>query len=259
MFIRLIISFIFIFTTGCSSINFRKEPVSNDIIFLKAKVFLDKNKFEKAKSNFLQIVNSEKGSELALQSHFYLGHSYYGLKNYDESIYNFNYYSMFSKDIIKIEESQLMKSKCVYKMTASYNNDQTQTFLAISTIQEFLDNFPSSKYNDEANDMIVSLRNKISKKYYETGRLYMKMKSYNAAKYYLDLVINDYYDTKYFNEAKISYIFNYILMDDYDSAFNYYNDNKDSFTSNEKKQEAENILSKYKKRIGLSGYYRLYR
>ena len=259
MFIRLIILFVFIFATGCSSINLRNEPISNEVIFLKAKSLLDNNKFEKAKSNFLQIVNNEKGSELALQSHFYLGHSYYGLKNYDESIYNFNYYSMFSKDIIKIEESQFMKSMCVYKMTLPYNNDQTQTFLAISIIQEFLDNFPLSEYNKEANDMIASLRKKISKKYYETGRLYMKMKSYNAAKYYFDLVINDYYDTKYFNEAKVSYIFNYILMDDYDNAFNYYNDNKDSFTSKEKQEEAENILSKYKSKIGLSGYYRLYR
>ena len=259
MFIRLFISFTFIFITGCSSINFIKEPVLNDDIFLKAKVFLDKNKYEKAKSNFLQIANTEKGSELALQSHFYLGHSYYGLKNYDESIYHFNYYSMFSKDIIKIEESQFMKSKCIYKMTVPYNNDQTQTFLAIPTIQEFLDNFPLSKHNKEANNMIASLRNKISKKYYETGRLYMKMKSYNAAKYYFDLVINDYYDTKYFNEAKISYIFNYLLMDDYDNAFNYYNDNKDSFTSKEKQEEAESVLSKYKNKIGLSGYYRLYR
>jgi outer membrane protein assembly factor BamD len=258
MFIRLIILFIFVFTNGCSSINLKNEPASNDIRFLKAKSFLDNNKFEKAKSNFLQILDSEKGSELALLSHFYLGYSYYGLKNYDESIYNFNYYSMFSKDIMKIEDSQFMKSKCVYKMTLPFKNDQTQTFLAISTIQEFLDNFPTSKYGYEINTMITSLRNKISKKYYETGRLYMKMKSYNAAKYYFDLVIDDYYDTKYYNEAKISYIFNYILMDDYEGAVIYYNENKDSFDF-EAKEEANYILSKYKHKIGLSGYYRLYR
>ena len=62
MFIWLFISFTFIFITCFSSISFIKEPVLNDDIFLKAKVFLDKNKYEKSKSNFLQIANTEKGS-----------------------------------------------------------------------------------------------------------------------------------------------------------------------------------------------------
>ena len=53
---------------------------------------------------------------------------------------------MFSKDIDNVEFSQFMKSKCAFELTLPYNKDQTSTLYAISIIQEFLDNFPYSKF-----------------------------------------------------------------------------------------------------------------
>tara|TARA_B100001750_G_C15350122_1_gene516758 strand:- start:32 stop:811 length:780 start_codon:yes stop_codon:yes gene_type:complete len=254
----IIINLLLFFLFGCSLFNKGKEEISNQAIFDRGKEYLDKNKFEKAKNNFKLIIESEKGA-LSLESHFYLGKAFFELDDYEQSLYHYNYYSMFSKNIEHIEFSQFMKCKCTFKMALPYKNDQNQSFFAISTIQEFLDNFPLSKHKDDAYQMIQDLRNRISKQYFETARLYLKMKKYNSAFYYLDLVLSDYYDTKYSDEAKITYIFTYILMGDFEEAKKYFDINKQNFKNDKKLKEAENLLVKYKDRLGFSGYFRLYK
>tara|TARA_Y100001970_G_C14071116_1_gene769486 strand:- start:317 stop:1132 length:816 start_codon:yes stop_codon:yes gene_type:complete len=271
MYNRFILSLVILFLfTGCSVFNknktesssnkiFKKSNVSLEDRFEKAKLYLSKNKFEKAKNQFQLIIQNDDGSGLSLESHLYIGESFYGLKNYEEAIYHLNYYSMFSNSIENVEKAQFMKTKCTFKMTLGYKNDQSKTFLAISSIQEFLDNFPYSSYKDEAYEMIQNLRERIAKKHFENGRLYLKMKKFDSAMYYFDIVISDYYDTKYSDESKIEYIFTYIVMKQQDKANEYFNANKLTFKSADKLKEAEQILDDYKNGFNISGYYRLYK
>ena len=257
---RLILSLIiFILLTGCSVFNNDKAQITEEQRFEKGINLLSNNKFEKAKNEFQIIIQNQKGTALSLNSYFHLGEVFFGLKNYEEAIYHFNYYSMFSNKIENVEKAQFMKSKCEFELTLDYKNDQAQTFLAISSIQEFLDNFPYSIYKDDAFKMIENLREKLAKKYFENGRLYLKIKKFESAVYYFDLVISDYYDTKYSDKAKISYIFTYIIMKDYDKAVEYFNNNKDSFKSSHRLEEAQKMLDEYKNGLGISGYYRLYK
>ena len=257
MLIRLISFITIFFMFGCSTFN--KKELSNQERFEKGEHYFLKNKFQKAKTEFEFIIQEDQGTNLSLKSTLYLAKTLFELKLYEEASYNFNYYSMFSKDINNIEFAQFMKCKCSFEMTKPYNNDQSDSFLCISVIQEFIDNFSYSIYVDDAYDMVIQLRNRISKKYYETGRLYLKMKEFDSAFYYFNIVLSDYYDTKYYDEAIISYIFTYIVMDDYNQADIYLNSNQNKFKSNQKLKEAQKLLSNYKDGIGLSGYFRLYR
>ena len=135
MYNRLILYFVtFFLLTGCSVFDKNKVEITTQKRFEKAQLYLSKNKFEKAKNEFQIIIQNEKGTSLSLESYFYLGESFFGLKNYDEAIYHFNYYSMFSNQIENVEKAQFMKSKCAFRLTLDYNNDQTQTFLAISNM-----------------------------------------------------------------------------------------------------------------------------
>ena len=85
------------------------------------------------------------------------------------------------------------------------------------------------------------------------------MKKFDSAMYYFDIVISDYYDTKYSDESKIAYIFTYIVMKKHDKANEYFNTNKLTFKSSDKLKEAEQILDDYKNGLNISGYYRLYK
>jgi len=250
---------ILLFLCACSSVKNEAENMSFEKRFDNAKLLFESGKYEKAKNQFQIIIENDKTSSLSLESYFLIGKSYLEIKDYEEALYHLNYFSMFSNDIVKVEEAQFLKSKCNFELTLDYKNDQTQTELAIKVIQEFLDNFPNTIYYSNASDMIIDLRDKLAKKNYEDGRLYLKIKKYDSALYYFDIVISEYYDTKYCDDSKISKIFTYILSDDYDKAKAYYNQISDTFISDDKNKEAKDMLSDFKNGLGLSGYYRLYK
>ena len=58
----------------------------------------------------------------------------------------------------------------MFEMTLDYPNDQTETINALNEFQLFIEDYPSSKYNDEAMDKIRILRNKLSLKQYEIAK-----------------------------------------------------------------------------------------
>lgn len=257
MSIRLILIISLLFIQGCSS--FKKDVASNSEKFALGKSYFSKNKFQKAKDEFKFLVQNEQGTNLGLESTFYLAKTLFALEEYDEASYNFNYYSMFSKNIENVELAQFMKCRCAFEVTLPYNKDQSNSLFAISVIQEFLDNFPYSQYKQDSYEMIEKLRNRIAKKNYEAGRLYLKMKKFDSAFFYFDIILSEFYDTKYYDRALVSYIFTYIVMDDYNQAKLYFESNQLNFNNLSNKIEAEEILKDYKNGLGFSGLYRLYK
>ena len=193
------ISLLSFFLFNCSMISntFKEKSFSIEDHFTNGKTLFDKEKFRKAKDEFIYITENDPGSYLAIESALYLGKIYFELKEYEEASYQFSYYMMFSKDLANIEIAQFMKCQCIYSMTNDYNKDQSKSFIAIVDLQEFVDNFSSSPYKDKAVIMINDLRGRIARKYYETGRLYLKMNNYDSAFYYYNLLLRDYYDTKF--------------------------------------------------------------
>ena len=73
----------------------------------------------------------------------------------------------------------------------------------------------------------------------------MKLKEFDSAIIYFNDVIDNYYDTKFADESRISIIFFYLLQDKIDAADSYYNSNKDKFLDIVKQEEAESLLTNY--------------
>ncbi len=65
-----------------------------------------------------------------------------------------------------------------------------------------MDDFPNSTLLDSVLISIGSLREKLAKKAFETGVLYLKMEEYDSAKLSFQVVIDEFYDTPYLAEAQ---------------------------------------------------------
>jgi len=129
MILRLFILSIFFFH-GCSTIE--QSRLTNSEKFEIGLQYFEKQKYQKSKEYFEDIVQNEQGTNLGLESTFLLAKTLFELKEFDEASYNFNYFSMFSKDIDNVEFSQFMKSKCAFESTLPYNKDQTSTGISAS-------------------------------------------------------------------------------------------------------------------------------
>jgi outer membrane protein assembly factor BamD len=130
----------------------------------------------------------------------------YAYTQYHERLYNTsaelfrNFFDTYGRSPYA-EESLFMHSKSLYYDSPDFNLDQSSTQTAITSIQEFLNRFPGSKYQEEANKMYNELAAKLERKAFESARLYSQMRYYQAAVTAFTTFQREYPSSNYNEEA----------------------------------------------------------
>jgi len=130
----------------------------------------------------------------------------YAYTQYHERLYNTsaelfrNFFDTYGRSPYA-EESLFMHSKSLYYDSPDFNLDQSSTQPAITSIQEFLNRFPGSKYQEEANKMYNELAAKLERKAFESARLYSQMRYYQAAVTAFTTFQREYPSSNYNEEA----------------------------------------------------------
>ncbi len=119
-------------------------------------------------------------------------------KNYPSSSFN--------------KEALFKTGLCYYELSPKYDRDQEYTIKAIQTFAEYQTFYAGDSLSYLANQKIQELRDKLAEREYATAVLYRKLSSPLAASIYYDVVINEYQDTKFYEEAIIGNIEVHIEM-----------------------------------------------
>ena len=254
-FIFIIIT-VFLVNCGSKSVHLEEDLTPN---FNKAMKFFEKGKYHRSRDEFNYIIMTDPGSKLANESQYYKGESLFQMKEYDEAWVTFDRYVRFTNDINKIEKSRYRICECAIYLTNSFQRDQKQTKRALDQLQMFVEDFPLSELVLDAEKAITELRIKLAEKDFEVGRLYLKLEEYESALIYFRSVLNNYYDTDFADDARISIIFTHILNENRQGARSYFNAEKNKFVNQEKYREAESLLVDTETGLKLAHYYKLYR
>ena len=189
------------FLVSCAGTK-NNEEISLRDKFDKAMNNLKSKKYLQAQSDFKNVLIRGTGTDLGDDAQYYLGESYYRNKEYLLAIAEYEKltrkmgYSPFIEDArFKICEAYRIESP-------KYYHDQEYTLKALERYQEFLDDYPNSSLLDDVLSSINILRDKLAKKAFETGILYMKMDEYQSAKLSFQIVIDKFYDTSFLAISK---------------------------------------------------------
>ena len=248
-----------IFTFGCLH---QGANVQEDLTlrFDKAIKYYNKGKFSRAKDEFDYIIMVDSGSKLANDAEYFMAESMFQLEEYLEAANQFERYIRFAtSDHVRIEKARYRICECAINASNSYQRDQSKTNIALSKLQLFIEDYPSSDYKNDIESSIQSLRLKLAKKDYEAGRMYLKLEEFESAIIYFQLVLDAYYDTIISDDARIGIIFAYLLNDDFDNAVRYFNSQKQRFISDKKFKDAELLIIDSKEGIKLHQYYKLFK
>jgi outer membrane protein assembly factor BamD len=212
---------------GCSSNKFIRD-IDYDAEFEKGKLALSNKKYVRAQDHFNTVVIGASHTELGDDALFYLGETYYymgdrllAIAEYDRLIRRMSFSPYVEKARYRICESYVI-------LSPKYFRDQTYSEKAIEKLQEFIDDYPNSDKREEAQNNIKILRNKLSRKAYDTGILYIKMEEYTSALIAFKQVLDLYYDSEYNELAHMKTIACYIYRNEFEEAQKYY-DEKRSF------------------------------
>ena len=176
--------------TACSNKSSIRD-IDYDLEFEKGKTALSKKKFVRAQEHFNTVVIGASHTELGDDALFFLGESHFYAKK-EELLAIAEYDRLIRRMPFSpyIERARYRICEAYVRMSPKYYRDQTFSEKALEKLQEYIDDYPNSDNRIKAQEVILVLREKLSKKAYNSGLLYMKMEEYSAALLGFEKVIN---------------------------------------------------------------------
>ncbi|HTE34278.1 MAG TPA: outer membrane protein assembly factor BamD [Chryseolinea sp.] len=250
---------------GASCSKFRKIEKSGDwrVKYDAAlNYYNNKKEYYKASVLFEQIIPIVRGLPEGEKVQFYLAYCQF----YDElfllSSEQFKtFYETYGRSTLA-EEARFMYAFSLFKSSPNPNLDQSSSIDAMSAMQQFLNRYPTSKFRDQAIDVIVTTQVKLEKKGFENAYQYYKMRSYKAAIVALGNFINNYPDSKFLERASYLVISaEYKLADQsiytkqlerYKEVVDHYKEFVDKYPTSTYLQDAEKLYASSLEKINKS-------
>lgn len=207
---------------ACSNSSEVKD-IDYEELFNKGQKTLKKKRFLKAQEYFNSVVLGASHTELGDDAQFYLGEAYFLNKEYLLAIAEYERLIRRMQFSPYVEKARYRICEAYVAKSPRYYHDQTYTRKSLEKLQEFLDDYPQSEHREDAQKNIIKLRNKLARKLYETGILYIKLEEYKSAKLAFSQVTEQYYDSDYFELAHLNIILCQIKLGELDEAKEHYN------------------------------------
>ncbi|MFT6867056.1 MAG: outer membrane protein assembly factor BamD [Cyclobacteriaceae bacterium] len=185
--------------TGC---KFRKIQKSGDwkVKYEAALKYYEEKDFYRSGILLEEILPIIRGTEEAELANFYYAYTYFYQGQYILSAHHFKTFSQVYGRSAYVLESDYQHANSLYMQSPASSLDQTSTYEALTSLQQFLNKYPYSDYSEKADQQIDELQIKLERKAYENAKLYYKLKRFKAAIVAFDNFQLDYPDSKYREE-----------------------------------------------------------
>ena len=245
MIFRSILVLFTFFIFGCGMSNPFDDNIPYKTRFDDGLSFFEEEKYVKASQQFNIIVERASHTDLGDDALFFLAESYFLNQDYDLALVEFEKLVSRMGFSPYIEKSRWRICETLMLLSPNFYHDQDSSKKAISQIQEFLDDFPNSEYSKDADKLIKELRTRLAEKNMETGKLYVKLKAYDSAIVSYNIVVNEFYDTIFFDDANMAIIRCLSLQNKSDEAEQFLMDlemNEKSVVTDSFKEQALSVI-----------------
>ena len=110
------------------------------------------------------------------------------------SSYHFKYFTQLYPNSTKNEECLYMSARSNALQSPKWELDQTNTYKALESYQQFVNEYPESARVDTVNEQMRSLRKKLERKALAAADLYYKTRNFKAAATAFGNLLKDYPD-----------------------------------------------------------------
>ena len=186
--------------SSCSDYNKIVKSTDYEFKYKKSLEYYEAGEFVRSSTLLKELLNIYRGTSRADKVYYYYAKSQFGMK---DNMMAGHYFKTLVKEFPRseyAEESQCMVGYCFYLDSPSARLDQQVSQNAIDALQLFINLYPKSARVEEANRLIIELRDKLVYKSYLSGKLYFDLKNYKAAVVALSSSLKDFPDTKYREE-----------------------------------------------------------
>ncbi len=191
---------VLLLSTACSDFNKIIKSTDYEFKYKKSIEYYEAGEYVRSSTLLRELVNIYRGTSRADKIYYYYAKSFLGMKDY---MMAGHWFRTLVKEFPKsdyVEEAQFMIGYCFYQDSPKPRLDQGVSQNAIDALQLYINLYPSSERVEEANRLIIELRDKLVYKSFLTGKLYYDLENYKAAVIALTNSLKDFPDTKYREE-----------------------------------------------------------
>jgi outer membrane protein assembly factor BamD len=185
---------------ACSTANDKKPQNAEEMYNLAIKEFEDED-WEDANKLFEVIKLQYAASKFADDAQYHIAEINYNKGEFILAAYNYNSLRRTYPTSKYYKTSLFKAGLCYYELSPPYDRDQEYTYKAIEKFQDYQRLYAGDSLSEQANIYIDELRDKLAHRAFFTAKLYMKLHSRKSALIYLDVVIAEFPDTKYYELA----------------------------------------------------------
>lgn len=188
--------------TSCNR-QFRQVEKNPDwrVKYEAALKYYEKKEYYKASVLFDQIMPIVRGLPEGEKVQFYLAYCQYYDGLYILAAEQFRtFYTTYGRSSF-VEEARFMYAYSLNGNSPDSNLDQSSSIEAMNAMQVFVNRYPTSKFRDQAFEIIETTQIKLEKKGFDNARQYHRMRQYKAAIVSLENFRKNFPDSKYQEEA----------------------------------------------------------
>ncbi len=172
---------------GCSqkSASLQKSVVPPDkTLFETGSEYLEKSQFIKARLAFQTLINTYPDSEMAAESYFSIGDSFYnegGTENLLMAEDQYKNFIVFFPTHPKIADAQMKIIAANMKMIRAPDRDRQYTFRSEQEIKSMIERFPDSDYAPIARQLLIEVQEILAEGDIGVGKFYAHRNNHGGA------------------------------------------------------------------------------
>jgi outer membrane protein assembly factor BamD len=190
--------------------------------FEYARHLLETGRYYDAITELQGFISDNPGSGLLDTAIFYLGDAYLGKHDYPMAAAQFERLLREYPGSGNAPAARYKLGVAYFEQSPAAELDPTMTERALAQLRLFLKLHPDNPNCEDAEAKIDVLREKLAKKQYLNGWLYTRLKDPAAARFYFDIVLQEYPDTPWAPKSIIGTAKSYEIEKDTESAVQQY-------------------------------------
>jgi outer membrane assembly lipoprotein YfiO len=189
-------------TSGCGG-TLHETPVGGVASFERGKQEFDRGDWTDAIADLKAYVEQFPGTEKTDDALYYLGEAYFRTKDYALASGQFDRLTRDFPTSSFHPDALFLLARCDDLQSRPAPLDQAETTRAIARYKDFLDLYPGHARSAEAKKRLQALSDRLAEKRFRNGRLYARLKHYDAATYYLTRAMMEYPESRWACESRI--------------------------------------------------------
>jgi len=187
---------------GCGG-TLKESQIGGVASYERGKGEYDREDWVDAIADLKAYVEQFPGTEKTDDALYYLGESYFNTKDYVLASGQFDRLIRDFPTTPYHPDALYMLARCDDLQSRPAPLDQTETTRAISRYRDFLSLYSDHPKAQDARTRLGTLTDRQAEKSFRNGRLYLRLKQWDAAGHYFEQVIHDYPESRWSLDARV--------------------------------------------------------